>query len=175
MPLDLGSGFSAASDLVGGISNFIASQATAKGDKAEAQGYQQAAQDYLAGASLAGTEAQIAEISSGIQKYQQQRQAAKVIGGQKAEIAGAGFNPESGTGISLLRDSAAQSALASALIQSQGDINAVGYQIQAEALKGEAGSAIGASTAAQQSAKKAKSSGIFGAIGSIVGAIGAFI
>src|SRR5581483_7490836 len=65
-----------------------------------------------------------------IQEMQVQREAYKAIGGQIADVAGAGF-AESGSALDLLRSSAAQGALAKQLVTEQGGIQVESYKTQA--------------------------------------------
>jgi hypothetical protein len=59
------------------------------------------------------------------------RQITLTIGGQRADVAGAGLK-ESGTALDLLRDSAAQGALAKDVLARQGVIQEAGYEEQAQ-------------------------------------------
>lgn len=125
----------AVSDLFGGLGQF----ASAKG--------------YSAASKAASQNAQIAEQSARIQETMAQRQIEKTIGGQQADVAGAGL-AASGTALDLLRDSASQGALTKTLISNQGAINVLGYQAEA------------ANYSAMASAAKAAGSG--GILGGII-------
>ncbi len=93
------------------------------GDIAEATQYE------LAG-SLAEQNARYIEASTRIQAAQQDRQISITVGGQRAAVGGAGL-AESGSALDLLRDSAAQGALARSVLVTQGQITEAGYTEQA--------------------------------------------
>lgn len=95
----------------------------ASGDLAEGQEYD------LAG-NLARKNAAYTEESTAIQLKQQERNNTLQIGGQQAEIGGAGF-AASGSALDILADSASQGALAKSVLQKQGLITEAGYQEQA--------------------------------------------
>jgi|KBSMisStandDraft_5_1062788.scaffolds.fasta_scaffold87455_1 hypothetical protein len=96
----------------------------AKGDLAEAENY-----DLASG--LAKENKQFTEASTAIQQSQLDRNNYLQIGGQRADVAGAGF-AESGSALDILRDSAQQGALARAVLGQQGHITEAGYQEQAD-------------------------------------------
>lgn len=131
---DLGS---AVSDIFGAVGDF----ASAKG--------------YKAAAGAAAQNAQIAEQSARIQGVMAQRQITKTLGGQQADIAGAGL-AKSGSALDLMRDSAQQGSLTKQLIANQGAINVLGYQAEAANYSAMASSA--------------KAAGTGGIIGSIISA-----
>lgn len=137
---------------LGGLGGAVSTLFGAAGDAAEASAYGQAAK-------LASQNAQIAQESTAIQETQAQRQIFKVIGGQQAEVGGAGML-QSGSAQDLLRASASQGSLQKQLIQQQGAITAAGYQEEAAAYKGMQGAA-----------KAASSGGIFGGLLQGAGAI----
>jgi post-segregation antitoxin (ccd killing protein) len=137
-------------DLGGAVSDLFAAQ----GYKYKAQGDEFEKQNYLLAADLADKNARFAETSTAIKTAQQNRQIYQNIGGQKADIAGAGF-AESGSAIDLLRDSAAQGALMQAVTQQQGLIQEEGYKEQAQSYRNMAAAAqvaIDAEHEAQQGA-----------------------
>jgi hypothetical protein len=96
----------------------------ASGDLAEAGEYD------LAG-NLATKNEKFTEQSVAIQQMQQERNTTMQIGGQRAEIAGAG-GAESGSALDILRDSASQGALAKQVLGQQGLITEAGYDEQAK-------------------------------------------
>lgn len=106
------------------------------------------AKGYSAAAGLAGQNAEIAAQSARIQTTMAQRQITQTLGGQRADIAGAGL-AASGSALDLMRDSAQQGGLTKQLIAAQGAINVNGYQAEQ------------ASYEAQASAAKASASGGF--------------
>lgn len=78
-------------------------------------------------ASMSGDSLRFSELSTRLQLLQQEREAMKVIGGQQADVAGAGF-AASGSALDILRDSAAQAALSRGIIGTQGAIDANVYK-----------------------------------------------
>jgi hypothetical protein len=109
-------GFSAAGSAVSDIFGAIGSFASAKGYKAAAGASEQSAE--------------IAAQSARIQGVMADRQITKTLGGQRADIAGAGLKA-SGSALDLVRDSAQQGSLTKQLIANQGAINVLGYQAEA--------------------------------------------
>lgn len=114
------------SNIGGAVQDLFGSEAhelKAKGLRLEGQNYDEAA-------GFARQNAQFAEISSGIKQAQLDRENYKALGGVQADVAGAGFSL-SGSGIDILRDSAAQGALMKAVAGTQGLIQEEGYNVQA--------------------------------------------
>lgn len=124
----------AVSDLFGGIAGFQ-----------EAGAYTKAATIARQNEALAGTSTQL-------QEYMAARQAYQTISGQKAEVAGAGFQGGGSAG-DLLRSSASQAAIQKGAIQTQGAITQLGFEQQAQAYEGQA-----------QAAQTKGSGGILGGI-----------
>lgn len=96
----------------------------AGGDIAEAENY-----DLAAG--LARENAGYTAASTRIQQYQQQRQLTQAIGGQRAAQA-AGGGAAGGSSMDVMRDSAAQGALAKNVLGTQGQITEAGFEEQAK-------------------------------------------
>lgn len=94
-------------------------------------GQLQSAKGYQAAAKYAAQNADIAEQSAKIQGLMAERQITKTIGGQAADIAGAGL-AASGSALDLMRDSAQQGSLTKQLISNQGAINVLGYKAESE-------------------------------------------
>lgn len=138
---DLGS---AASDLFGGIGQF------------------ESAGGYKAAAGFAQENAGIAEQSARIQGMMAQRQITQTLGGQRADIAGAGL-AASGSALDVVRDSAQQGSLAKQLIANQGAINVQGYEAEAANYNAMA-----------SAAKTAGKGGIIGSLISTAAAVVAF-
>jgi len=114
-------------DLGGAVSDlfgYFGTQYKAKGDRIEAASYREAA-------GLARENIQFEKSSTAIKEMQTQRQSLKVIGGQISDVAGAGFQ-EKGTALDLLRDSAAQGALAKQMVGFQGAVQEEAYRVQAD-------------------------------------------
>lgn len=143
---DLQQGFSDAGTAVSDLYN-------AQGDAASAAAYQQSVDITLQNEAIEQT-------TVGIKQAQANRQLYQTLGGQVADVAGAGF-AESGSGADLLRDSAEQGAITHALISEQGSIQENAYQQQAVAYEGQAQAASAASSGA----------GIAGAISGIAGLV----
>jgi hypothetical protein len=83
----------------------------------------------------------------------------QTIGGQQADIAGAGF-ANSGSSLDLLRDSASQGALTKAVAGQQGLITEAGYKEQAESYTNLASAARMAADAEDNAAKGSTITGI---------------
>jgi hypothetical protein len=95
----------------------------AQGDRAEQQGYLQAA-------AFADKEATYTEWSTRIKQAQTDREIFKSLGETRADVAGAGF-AQSGSALDILRESASQGALTKAVLGEQGLIQEEGYREQA--------------------------------------------
>jgi len=148
-------GSSTFSDIGGAVSDLFASS----GDKAKAQGDFIEAKDYSLASDLATQNEQFAETSTAIKQAQLDRSIYQTIGGQRADVAGAGF-AESGSAIDLLRSSAQQGALTKAVAGQQGLIQEAGYKEQAESYANMSQAATIAGNAENDAAK-----------GSILGAV----
>lgn len=120
---------------------------TAFGDKSKAAGDFAEAKNYGLASDLATQNAKFTELSTGIKQTQMEREAALLHGGQEADIASAGFEA-SGSALDLLRDSAAQGAIAHAVAGEQGLITEAGYNEQAASYKLMQGAANDAGNAA---------------------------
>jgi hypothetical protein len=112
----------AVKDIFGGI-----------GETQSAAGYQKASQIALENEG-------IAKQSTAIQETQAQRQIYQTIGGQQADVAGAGL-AASGSALDLLRSSAQQGSLTKQLVANQGAITALGYEQEANSYQGMAAAA----------------------------------
>lgn len=135
------------SDIFAGIGDFQSGSLKAKGLNLQASGLRIKAQGDLAEASeydLAGNLAKqneaFTEQSTAIKKMQQDRANTMALGGERADIAGAGFS-ESGSALDILRDSASQGALTKAVLGQQGLITEAGYQEQADSFSVMSGAA----------------------------------
>lgn len=151
----------------GGVGGVFSSAGTAISDFYQAQGDKKSASNYLEAADIANQNAQLAKMSAAIQETATQRQINKTIGGQAADVAGAGF-AQSGSALDLMRDSASQGALQKAMIGLQGQINSNAYAAQAGAYMGEY-------QAAQTAAKAAQGGGIMSTIGAVAGIAAMFL
>ena len=128
------------------------------GDLEKEQGAAFEAQAYTEAAQLAGQEAQFTAQSTRIQQVQAERSLFMAQGKTKANLAGAGLAQE-GTGLNILRSSAAQGAMQTAVVGQQGLITQAGYEEQQQSY-----------TAMANVAKTAESADTLAAVGSFVGA-----
>jgi hypothetical protein len=94
------------------------------------------------------------ERSTAIKTAQEQRKDLKLIGGQTADIASAGF-AASGSALDILAESASQGAHARQVLGFQGQITEAGYEQQAKALRMQGDAAGVAAEAADEAAKGA--------------------
>lgn len=101
-----------------------AHETKAKGLRIEGENYDLAS-DY------ATRNEKFTETSTAIKLAQLDRENVKVLGGQAADIAGAGFSA-SGSALDIMRDSASQGALSHAVAGEQGLITEEGYKVQAK-------------------------------------------
>lgn len=99
--------------------------------KSKAKGLRIEAENYDLASGYALKNEKFVETSTAIKQAQMDREIYKTIGGQQADIAGAGF-AASGSAIDLMRESAAQGALTKAVGEQQGLITEEGYQVQAK-------------------------------------------
>lgn len=155
----VGAGFSAFGDLAGAAGSVFGGFQRADADEARATGYELESQAYNTAAGFASGNVDIAEEAKRIKAYQQQRTIDATIGTQEAQVGNAGFS-QSGTALSLLRSSMAQGALATGLVNVQGETQAQGYraQVASDTLLAEK------SKDAAEAAKSAESSDIFGGL-----------
>lgn len=109
---NIGTGLGAAGDLLGGITGFMAGNAAAGG--------------YKTAASMAQNNAQLSAASTQLKLVRQRRQAFQALGGQQRDVAAAGL-ANSGSALDVMRSSARDAALDSALINEQGQINVNDY------------------------------------------------
>lgn len=119
------------------------------GDKAKAKGDFAEATNYGLASDLATQNEKFTETSTAIKEAQQQREMMNTLGGQQADVAGAGF-AASGSALDLLRDSASQGALTHAVLGQQGLITEAGYTEQAQSYKTMQQAAIDAGNAENQ-------------------------
>lgn len=119
-------------DISGAVGDLFAASADeskATGLRLKAQGDALEGENYDLAAEYAGQNEKFAEQSTAIKQQQLDRSNYQTIGGQQADIAGAGF-ANSGSALDLLRDSAQQGALTKAVAGEQGLITEAGYTEQ---------------------------------------------
>jgi len=111
----------------GAVSDLFAAEGhryKAKGDLFEAENYDRAS-------VLATQNEQFTEQSTAIKQSQLDRENYKMLGGQAADVGGAGL-ASSGSALALMHDSASQGALTKAVGAQQGLITEAGYKEQAD-------------------------------------------
>lgn len=99
--------------------------------RSKAQGLRIEAGNYDRSSEFSLKSAQFTETSTAIKQAQLDRDIYKTLGGQAADVAGAGF-AASGSALDILRDSASQGALTKAVGSLQGLITEEGYEVQAK-------------------------------------------
>lgn len=134
-------------DIGGTVSDLFGASA----DRAKAAGDRIEAQNYDLASSLASENEKFTETSTAIKQAQLDRNIYQTIGGEQADVAGAGF-ANSGSALDLMRDSAAQGALTKAVAGQQGLITEAGYQEQAQSYTNMAGAARMAANAEDNAA-----------------------
>ena len=139
----------------GAVSDLFA----ASGDRAKAAGDRIQAQNYDLASTLATQNEQFTETSTAIKQHEIDRNVYQTIGGQQADVAGAGF-AASGSALDLLRDSAAEGALTHAVAGQQGLITEAGFTEQATSFTNMAQAARMAADAEDKAAKGSTITGI---------------
>jgi len=104
---------------------------SADSHRTKAGGLQIEAGNYDRAAGFSDENARFAELSTAIKTSQLDRELYKTLGGQQADIAGAGF-AASGSALDIMRDSASQGALMRGVATEQGLITEEGYKVEAE-------------------------------------------
>lgn len=99
--------------------------------RTKAAGLRLEAGNYDRSAGFSEQNARFTELSTGIKTMQLDRELYKTLGGQQADIAGAGFGA-SGSALDIMRDSATQGALMRQVATEQGLITEEGYKVEAE-------------------------------------------
>jgi hypothetical protein len=128
-----------------------AARTAASADLLQGQGDILEGQMYTTAAAFAQENVGFTEQSTAIQAAQAQRQLYMTLGTSRATAAGAG-GTGGGSAADILRSSASQGALNTAVLKQQGLITAAGYQEQATAYTAQAGAANIAAEAQQEGA-----------------------
>lgn len=123
-------GNSTFTDAAGAVGDLFA----AEGDRYKAKGDLIESKNYDLAAGLADQNAEFTKVSTAIKQTQLDRSIYQTIGGEQADIAGAGL-AASGSALDLLHDSAAQGALTKAVAGQQGLITEAGYEEQAQSYR----------------------------------------
>lgn len=147
-------GNTAFSDASGAVSDLFA----AEGHQSKAEGDRLEAQNYDLASGLAIQNEKFTETSTAIKQSQLDRENYRTMGGQQADIAGAGF-AASGSALDLMRDSASQGALTKAVAGEQGLITEASYQEQAQSYTNMASAARLAANAEDEAAKGSEITG----------------
>jgi len=113
--------------LGGAVQDLFAAEA----HESKAKGLRIEGENYDLASKFSQKNEQFTETSTAIKQAQLDRETFKTIGGQAADIAGAGF-ASSGSALDLMRDSASQGALTKAVGAQQGLITEEGYKVQAQ-------------------------------------------
>jgi|SRR5579863_143654 len=157
----------AVSDLFAGFGASTNASLQAQGLRIKAQGDIAEGQEYDLAAGLAAQNKQFTETSTAIQEAQRERETTMQIGGQRADIAGAGF-AESGSALDILRESASQGALSKAVLGQQGLISEAGYQEQQQSYNLMAQTARTTATGEQGLANQTEQAGKTAEIGDFI-------
>jgi hypothetical protein len=118
-------------DTINSIGGAVSDLFAADAHRSRAQGLRIEGQDYDLASGFATQNEKFTETSTAIKQAQLDRSIYQTMGGQQADVAGAGF-ASSGSAIDLLRDSASQGALTKAVGEQQGLITEEGYNVQAQ-------------------------------------------
>lgn len=122
--------------------------------RTRAQGLRLEGENYDRAAGFSDRNARFTEVSTAIKQSQLDREIYKTIGGQAADIAGAGF-AASGSALDIMRDSASQGALMKAVGAEQGLITEEGYRVEAENFRNMGEASRLASSAEDRAAERA--------------------
>jgi hypothetical protein len=155
-------GSSTFSDFGGAVSDLFASGA----HRSKAQGDRIEAQNYSLASDLALQNEKFAETSTAIKQAQIERENVKMLGGQEADVAGAGF-AASGSAIDLMRESASQGALTHQVAGLQGLITEAGYTEQAQSYQNMQKAALLAASAEDKAAEVSNITGIIKAVAGV--------
>lgn len=134
--------------------------------RSKAQGLRIEAGNYDRSSAFSEQSAQFTETSTAIKQTQLDRDIYKTLGGQEADVAGAGF-AASGSALDILRDSASQGALTKAVGSLQGLITEEGYEVQAKNYTAMGEAARLAANAEDKAAEGAEWSSAFKGIAAI--------
>lgn len=162
------------SDLAGGVGTLggAAQDLFAVGaDKARARGYVAEGAAYGTAAGFSDQNAAIERQSTAIQIAQTQRGLGQIVGGQKSDIASAGFE-NSGSALDIARSTAQQGHLQLELLKDQGLIQENAYSSQAASYRGEQESANASADAAEAAAKGNQVSGIVKTVSGVAKVVG---
>lgn len=141
-------GASTFSNIGGAVGDLFAADA----HRSKAEGFRIESQNYDLASSLALQNEDFTRQSTDVKLTQLDRSIFRTIGGQQADVAGAGFSA-GGSGLDLLRDSASQGALTKAVAGQQGLITEEGYKVQSQSFTNMSKAALVAADAEENAAK----------------------
>jgi hypothetical protein len=142
----------ATGQIFSGIGNAVSDLFAAEGANYKIQGLEAEQQEYEGAAALAEQNVGFTTMSTAIQEAQANRELFLSMGRTQGQVAGAGF-AASGSALDILRSSASQGALQTAVLGEQGLITEAGYQEQAQSyaqMANAAGAAIQGEKLAQE-------------------------
>lgn len=151
---------------ISGIGGAVESLFAADSYRLKAQGKRLEAQNYDEASDFSTQNAAFTKMSTDIKESQMDRQISQTIGGQVADVAGAGF-AASGSALDIMRDSASQGALSLAVTGFQGMIQEEGYKVQAQSYERMADASRLAADADDKAATGAMWSAGFKAAGAV--------
>ena len=118
----------------GAVSDILQSQASADALQIKARGNRFEADNYDQAERLARDNAAFTEQSTAIKKTQAERELYLGMGQTVSDVSGSGFSM-SGSALDLMRMGASQGALTQAVIQQQGLMTEYGYNVQADSYR----------------------------------------
>jgi hypothetical protein len=157
----------AASDLFAGAGAATSARLQAAGLRIRAQGDLAEATNYDLASKLARENEEYTKISTDIQQAQLDRKISGVMGGEREEVASAGF-AESGSALDILRDSSAQGSIAKSTLTQQGLMTEAGYEEQAQSFDTMPAAARQAATAEMGIASETEAAGNTARTGSYI-------
>lgn len=151
---------------ISSIGSAVSDLFAADAHKSKAVGLGIEATNYDEASQFATQNEKFTEQSTAIKQTQLDRSNYLTIGGQAADVAGAGF-AASGSALDLMRDSASQGALTKAVGEQQGLITEEGYKVQSDSYTNMAAAARVAQDAENNAAEGSTFSSIFHAASAV--------
>ena len=158
----------AASDLFAGFGAATNADLQAKGLRLKAQGDLAEATNYDLAGSLAAQNEQFTRTSTAIKAAQNERETYLTLGGQRADVAGAGL-AASGSALSLMAESASQGSLMKSVTEQQGLINEASYEEQQKSYQTLASAARNTAAGEEEIATETEKAGKTAEIGDFIG------
>lgn len=147
----------------GAVQDLFAGEAASVKGHARAKGLRIEAENYDLASEFAGKNEKYVELSTAIKQMQLDRGLTQTLGGQAADVAGAGF-AAGGSALDILRDSSQQGALTKAVAGEQGLITEEGYRVQGQTYTNMASAARLTADAEDKAADIAEKAGQWGAV-----------